>query len=589
MREVRSVRVSVCWMGFFTHRIKILTAFAVVAAFAASPSISVYAAPVVSANVPLSGGLGTITGFVRDTGGSPIADATVAIFRLGTSKLLKQVSSSTDGKFIAKILPGRYSVMAVAQGFNPVSLPNVEIGQAAQLEYGFKLEKAGGGNTLPEKRLDRNNPKWSVRAAATSRSIYQNREGSGPKTEETVTVAERQESNSGRKFQSVAGTYFASSDRGNFTGLNFATLIPIKENVDLMIAVQTGIRSAAPQRIDTELRFKPVEDHQLRLRSSFNKLGTVAQDDKERTLGQVSLQATDEWQIRDGIILVYGFDLAKFTGAGSDISLSPRLGFQYDIDAKTRFRTGYTSDSEPRTWSRAIELEGTQVAFREPVSMSDIAIVNGKPLLNRSSRLEFGIERVIDNNSSIEANVFTDTVFGRGVGYTFAAFDSPDGQFETLTANQQGSARGMRVVYARRIGSRFTATAGYSFGQGQKLSTEAVDDPDQVFVNSFFQTLFGQLEADLRTGTNVKTIFRFSPEATVFAIDPFQGRLSVYDPGLSIFITQNIPTLGLPFQAQAIVDARNVFDVRNGVHGEDGSLRINSGGKMIRGGILVRF
>jgi hypothetical protein len=75
----------------------------------------------------------------------------------------------------------------------------------------------------------------------------------------------------------------------------------------------------------------------------------------------------------------------------------------------------------------------------------------------------------------------------------------------------------------------------------------------------------------------------------VFAIDPFQGRLSVYDPGLSILVTQKIPTLGLPFHAQAIVDARNLLDTRNGVFGEDGSLKLNSGGKMIRGGILVRF
>ena len=101
--------------------------------------------------------------------------------------------------------------------------------------------------------------------------------------------------------------------------------------------------------------------------------------------------------------------------------------------------------------------------------------------------------------------------------------------------------------------------------------------------------LFGQLEADLKTGTNVKTIFRLSPEATVFAIDPFQGRLTIYDPGLSVLVTQQIPTWGLPIHAEAIIDARNLFDFRNGVFGDEGSLRLNSGGKAIRGGILVRF
>jgi len=573
-------------MGFIGRQLKSFTAFAVVAAFVGAPVLSINAAPGASAESAKLGGLGVITGFVRDDGGNPIADATVAIFRLGTSKLLKQVNSASNGRFIAKIIPGKYSVLAVAQGFNPVTLPNVEIGQASQLEYGFKLEKAGSGNTLPEKRIDRNNPKWSVRSSAISRSIYQNQDGGSVVVEEAAPEPVEAD---GRKMQSVAATYFSSSQHGNFTGFNVATLIPIKENVELVVAAQTGIGSAAPQRLDTELRFKPVEDHQVRVKSSFGKVGSVAVGDKERTLGQVSIQATDEWQIRDGVILVYGFDFSRFTGAGSESSLSPRIGFQYDLDAKTRFRTAYTTQNEERSWSRAIELEGSQIAFREPVSMNDIAIENGKPLMNRSSRFEFGIERVLDNNSTLEANAFTDTVFGRGVGYSFAAFDSPDADFASMTGTQEGSARGMRLVYSRRIGSRFTATAGYSFGQGQKLSPDAITEPDELLVNSFFQTLFGQLEADLKTGTNVKTVFRFSPEATVFAIDPFQGRLAIYDPGLSILITQKIPTLGLPFQAQAIIDGRNLLDARTGLFGEDGSLRLNSGGKTIRGGILVRF
>ena len=47
--------------------------------------------------------------------------------------------------------------------------------------------------------------------------------------------------------------------------------------------------------------------------------------------------------------------------------------------------------------------------------------------------------------------------------------------------------------------------------------------------------------------------------------------------------------MGLPVHAEAVIDARNVFDFRSGVFGEDASLKLNSAGKMIRGGILVRF
>jgi len=65
--------------------------------------------------------------------------------------------------------------------------------------------------------------------------------------------------------------------------------------------------------------------------------------------------------------------------------------------------------------------------------------------------------------------------------------------------------------------------------------------------------------------------------------------LAIYDPGLSILITQSLPTLGLPLRAEAIIDARNIFDFQTGLTGEDGSLRLNNQGRMLRGGIQVRF
>jgi len=110
-----------------------------------------------------------------------------------------------------------------------------------------------------------------------------------------------------------------------------------------------------------------------------------------------------------------------------------------------------------------------------------------------------------------------------------------------------------------------------------------------LFENDVFQSFFGQFEADLKTGTNVKTVFRLSPQATVFAIDPFQGRLAIYDPSLSVLVTQSLPNLGLPFHAEAVVDARNLFDFQTGVVGDDGSLRLNAHRRALRGSILVRF
>jgi hypothetical protein len=156
-------------------------------------------------------------------------------------------------------------------------------------------------------------------------------------------------------------------------------------------------------------------------------------------------------------------------------------------------------------------------------------------------------------------------------------------------ANQEGSARGVRVVYSRRLNRVWSASAGYAFGRGQKLSADGITNPSELFNNSFFQSGAVQVAGDWSTGTHVQTVFRFSPQATVFAIDPFAGRLAVYDPSLSIQVTQDLPTFGLPVRAQAVIDARNLLDFQSRTSNGETVLEVCPIGRSVRGGISVRF
>ena len=541
-------------------------------------------------------GLGTIKGIVRDEAGAPIADAMVAVYRVGTSKLLKQVRSAADGSFLARIIPGTYTVLAVAQGFNPVTLAEVQVNRSVEITYGFKLERSGSGNTLPEKRADRTSPKWVIRSAQSRRSIYQNQEdpteinenatAENENVEESIGVGKEDETETRRKGQTVVETFVADAGSGAYTGFNFATLQPLGEDTEIIIVGQTGTGKTAPQRFETTLKFRPNEKHQVRLTTSAARLGRI--ENSEEQLGQISFQALDEWKVREGVVLVFGLDYSRFIGASSDFSVNPRFGLQFDLDAKTRFRTAFTTQTEERSWSHAIELEDSSVVFREQIDAPFVAVEDGKPAMNKSRRLEFGIERILDDKSSVEGTAFFDSVSGRGVGLVNLPFNllSPE---DTFVANQHGKTQGVRFVYSRRLNGILSASVGYAFGKGQKLSPQAVTNPADVFEDDFFQTFVGQLNASLSTGTKVKTIFRLSPQATVFAIDPFQGRLAIYDPSLSVLVTQSLPTLGLPFRAEATIDARNLFDNQPSVSGEEGSLRLGSQRRTLRGGISVRF
>jgi hypothetical protein len=102
--------------------------------------------------------------------------------------------------------------------------------------------------------------------------------------------------------------------------------------------------------------------------------------------------------------------------------------------------------------------------------------------------LNSAVERILDNDSSVEANAFFDATLGRGVGLTNLPFNVLGTEdFADFVANQQGRASGVRVVYSRRLSSRFSTSAGFAYGSGQKLSDKGISSPTEIFENDFFK------------------------------------------------------------------------------------------------------
>jgi hypothetical protein len=563
-----------------------------------------------------SGRIATVSGSVRDNKGNPIAGAIVSLIKEGSDEIIKEVRSVADGSFLARIAPGRYTLRAIANGFNAVLFDSVQVRPSDEIVYRFNLEPVGSGRTAPERRKDRDSSKWILRARSGNRSIFQAGEGED-ETIKAVLAAQQAADDSGNfslddvitqttsedeaasraRTQGVVETYAATSAGGNgfnFVGLNFAVVHPLSERVDLIVSGQTGTGAGAPQRLETMASIRATNEHLIKLSAAAGMLGNYApsKDVKGQSLGQLSLRAVDEWLVRDGIVIVLGLDYSRFLGGSRASSVHPRFGVKFDAGPRTRFQAAYAPAGD---WSHAVqsaeEFESSQVVFQQPVS-TPVALVDGRAVLERSSRLEFGVERVLDNESSVEATAFFDTTSNRGVGFFSAplsAFSGEAGAPLMKVANQQGAARGLRVVYTRRISHILNASAGYSFGQGQQLSTKGLTTPSELFDNSSFQSAAVEMSANLDSGTRIRTVFRFSPRATVFAIDPFAGRLAVYDPSLSILITQELPTFGLPVRAQAVIDARNLLDAQTSTEDGETFISVDAARRSLRGGISVRF
>ncbi len=530
---------------------------------------------------------GTITGSVRDEQGRPLAGAWVVLVREGAEKIVRQTRSATDGSFRLHALPGRYILRAIADGFNATSFASVVVAPSTELVYRFNLEPIGSGRTLPERRADRNDPKWRLRLANNRRSVFN--------LEEEEPQVPSEDPPSRRAAHGVVETYFAASDgvmRVATPGINVAVATPVDDDSDVVFVGQ--VAAGAGSRFEATARRRINDRHRasFAVGSAQAKL-LVAQQSRpllNEDLQQFSVRAVDEWVVRDGVVVVLGLDYARLVGAGGADSLVPRLGVQFDVDSRTRVRAAYAAAPKEGT-RRETVVEGSDAAFEE-FGVQPVALVDGRAVVERSRRLEIGLERVLDERSRVEAAAFFDTVDGRGVGLMGLPLNATnsEGGVELLRiANQQGAARGLRVIYTRRISRALSASAGYSFGRGQELSTEGLGDPARLFRSGFFQTLAAQMDADLGRGTRVQTVFRFSPRATIFAIDPFAGRLAVYDPSLSILVTQELPTFGLPVRAEAVLDARNVLNLQPNADDGEKMVFISSLPRSVRGGILIRF
>jgi hypothetical protein len=565
--------------------------------------------------------LGTISGAVLDRAGNPVAGALVKILRDGFNEVVKETKSAADGTFAARVTPGRYLIRALADGFTPATFSSVEVSPATELVYRFNLQPVGEGNTRPERRADRNDPKFRIRAAAARRSVFnagdaedetvrrvldeleEDERAEAAEEEQALSDAPADETRTNRtRTQGYVETYFGSSGvpgAGAYAGLNFAVATPVNRQVQLIFAGQAG----EFERLEATARVRAGARHLISASFGGARLPTLPSRNKAESVGaklgfntargdkleQVSVRAVDEWIVRDGVVVVLGLDYSRFVGG--DGALTPRLGISFDANARTRLHASFAPGTDAGTRADGVEFEDGQIVFKENSGQA-VAVIDGQAVLERSHRLEFGVERVLDENSTVEATAFFDTISGRGVGLLSTPLEgltSEGGAALLDIANQQGGARGLRVVYTRRVSSRLKASAGYAFGRGQQLSPEGVSTPDQLFQNTYFQTAAAQLDASLLDGMNVRTVLRFSPRAAVFAVDPFAGRLAVYDPSLSILVTKELPNFGLPVRAQATVDARNLLDTTTRV--EDGETQLTLGvlRRSLRGGISVRF
>jgi hypothetical protein len=65
--------------------------------------------------------------------------------------------------------------------------------------------------------------------------------------------------------------------------------------------------------------------------------------------------------------------------------------------------------------------------------------------------------------------------------------------------------------------------------------------------------------------------------------------MSVYDPNVCIYVTQLLPTFGLPVKCQALVDVRNLLNQTNGVESDRTQLIAARAQRSVRGALSFQW
>ena len=533
-------------------------------------------------------GRGSIRGVVVDSLGTPLIGAAVVVLedaevaKAGNEdKVIKRASTDSEGKFSAAgIVPGRYRVKAEAEGFKPVELAADVKPNKVTVFDSILLRRI---TALTDDTARNGDSKYAARQARGTIFHYDETTKEPAATDPAVTLTPRSTDLHGAVNAFAQTTPGAVGDPSTFGGANFAVSEQIGREANLVVSGQVGYGNGAPQSLKALTTASAGDRHRVGVALGYGRF-TFSRHSAVPKLGQFSLSATDTWQISGPVLIVYGLEFARFAEGHSGTSILPRFGIAVDAAAKTRLFAGLVPGSTSDVQSK-VNLESGEIEFAEP---KPVAVSEGQPVMERSYRLEFGAEHLLSDKSSIEMMAFFDSVSGHGVGL----LAMPDSTTPVLRTEQQsGRTRGLRVVYHRHLNKIIDGSVGYAFGEGQQFDRRGITTPANLFSNGLFHVVSAKLDANFTsTGTKVSTVLRLAPAQAVFAIDPFQGQMSTYDPNVSISLTQELPSISfIPGQWAAVVDLRNLFDQQTIIGDERQELVASRFHRLIRVGVSLRF
>jgi len=550
--------------------------------------------PVSAADKP-----GSISGYVRSTGGVPQMGAMVEV--LGSAMRSWRVFTDERGFYSAAgLLPGTYTLKVSAPSFLPALRERVGLHSGSSAIVNVTLSTLFEAIQLSPARgpAQEDDWKWVLRSAS-NRPILRVLPG-GTK----IVAAE-----GGQDSHDVKATvsFFAGSPSQGYgsqsemsTGFNVEKSIFASGTVGLLgnVGYGTGAPSAVLRASYTHRTPTGAEPQ---VSFTMRRLAPPDANLHNATLQALALSASDNFSLGDVLELRFGSELQTIQFMGRVSAFRPFGTADLHLSPNTILEYSYAS-SEPDT---RIE-KGFDTA---PADLSEsgphVSIAGFSPALERAHHHELSLSRRM-GKTNLQFAAFSDRIADpalTGIGTVSASNGNvlPDLYSESFTyRGRELNARGMRVVLQRKLTSDLTATLDYGYGGVLDLAKDdlakeniKLDEARQSMVMRERHTLAGKLSGSVPSAnTHWIVSYRWISGEALTPVDLFNASAGQSDPYLNIYFRQPIPCTGfLPGKMEAMVDVRNLL--AQGyvpVLGNDGhTVYLVQSARSVRGGVAFTF
>jgi len=540
---------------------------------------------------------GGISGYVKNTSGTPQLGAVVEIFtsaaRIGTV-----VFTDSNGFYSADNLPpGTYQVKVSAASFLPSLREGVSLRAGAHVLVNLTLNTLSDALTLlPARRGPNTDPDdwhWTMRAPA-NRPILRILEGD-------PVVVSKQESEESRELKARVA-FIAGSEADGFGGSgDITTAFKLEKSLfsagTLSFNGDIGAANGSmPAGVLRASYVHHLENGSPAITITYRHFASPGSAVQNSPYAAIGITTSDKMTLAGFIDLDYGADMQSLEFAKRVTSVRPfgsiTVHLSPDMVVEYRYAT-----SAPNT--RAAK--GYDTA---PADLSEsgpkMALANGLPEIEHARHQEISVSRRL-KKTNIQVAYYADllrnaVLTGAGDPSSYSDNVLPDIYSGTFSYSYPGlSTTGTRFVVEQKISDDLTVTADYSTGGviSSRMSSGIWQDLPAMLTTDRQHSLGAKVAGYIpATKTRWVTSYRWTSGNALLPVDSFNASPGQMDPYFSIFIRQPLPSTSLvPAKMEAVIDLRNLL--AQGyvpILGQDGhTVYLVQSARTLRGGLAFTF